>query len=566
MAAPHVAGLAAGMIGHYNMPAWATKATIIATAYDTGWGRNNAGWGKVDTLLAHYAINGGWSTWWWDQGTTGQVRYVDFTLAQTARRVRIVLTWPDPPAAAGASVARVHDVDLGLQWGTLTTNWSANMYSSSALQTVEVIEADNLPAGTYRVKVYSYNVGSVQPVAVTVKIIDGPLPPGITQTLETPHAVRPGDWFYAKAKAMAGSHVASSVYGSIALGAGLSLDGLWYARQGDPSSNLEWVWFPSPRDTTIGYYSPFAMNQGSIAAGYTRTLWWQVRAGSSEGTRSITYTVNSRNGGTGNVTRNVIVDGTPPTTDSPRFWYWLPGLRATTYCWTRDTLAGLNVDTAYYNYSRDGGTTWSGWIVTSCTGSTPTTDWQYMYADAVPFGQNSIARNRIAYAIADAAGNWAFSPVAAVWSPVSLQGTVQLQGPISMNYPITLEFRSLDGGGTFTRNITPDAAGNFNVPSLEPRRYTVHVKGRKWLARNVTIDLTATTSGGNLGFIFLPAGDANDDNSVDVFDLNLLVASFDASEGDASWNGGAADFNNDGAVDVLDLGLLISNFDQEGDP
>jgi hypothetical protein len=36
MATPHVAGLVAGMIGHYNFPAWATKAVILANVIDLG--------------------------------------------------------------------------------------------------------------------------------------------------------------------------------------------------------------------------------------------------------------------------------------------------------------------------------------------------------------------------------------------------------------------------------------------------------------------------------------------------------------------------------------------------
>ena len=61
MATPHVTGLAAGMIGHYNMPAWGTKATMIATAINLGLASSAQGRGKVDALLAHYWIDGGWA-------------------------------------------------------------------------------------------------------------------------------------------------------------------------------------------------------------------------------------------------------------------------------------------------------------------------------------------------------------------------------------------------------------------------------------------------------------------------------------------------------------------------
>ncbi|GIV15494.1 MAG: hypothetical protein KatS3mg022_0929 [Armatimonadota bacterium] len=68
MAAPHVAGLVAGMIGHYNMPAWATKSNIIANAIDLGHATTAQGRGKVDAMLSHYAVDGGWTTNWDSNG------------------------------------------------------------------------------------------------------------------------------------------------------------------------------------------------------------------------------------------------------------------------------------------------------------------------------------------------------------------------------------------------------------------------------------------------------------------------------------------------------------------
>ncbi|MCS6776181.1 MAG: dockerin type I domain-containing protein [Chloroherpetonaceae bacterium] len=61
----------------------------------------------------------------------------------------------------------------------------------------------------------------------------------------------------------------------------------------------------------------------------------------------------------------------------------------------------------------------------------------------------------------------------------------------------------------------------------------------------------------------LRAGDATDDNTVDLLDLDAFIAAFDACSGDASYST-APDFDGDGCVTNLDLDLLIRNFDQSG--
>lgn len=73
----------------------------------------------------------------------------------------------------------------------------------------------------------------------------------------------------------------------------------------------------------------------------------------------------------------------------------------------------------------------------------------------------------------------------------------------------------------------------------------------------VGIDTTFTTSD-------LRAGDANDDNQVDIADFGVLGANFGASgfvEGSPAWS---ADFNGDGVVNLADFALLQSNFGEVG--
>lgn len=89
------------------------------------------------------------------------------------------------------------------------------------------------------------------------------------------------------------------------------------------------------------------------------------------------------------------------------------------------------------------------------------------------------------------------------------------------------------------------------------------VKGAKWLRRQTVLDATSGDPSGIL--LSLRAGDANDDNAVDIADLLLLVGAYNQVAPSANYLE-AADFNCDNANDIADLTLLISNYNQFGDP
>lgn len=407
MAAPHVAGLAAGLIGHYNMPAWGTKAVMIASAINLGLDITAQGRGKVDGLLAHYWTDGGWSTSWSSIGATGELDYYDFNLSQAASQVRIALVWPDPPGGAGASVARVNDLDLRVQTtGALNTAWNTyNHSSSTAYDTVEFITIYNLPAGTYRIKVYGYNVSSSQPYAVCHKEIYGSPSPNLSLDMTTPYAVKPNQTFSAYGYATSGSYVASGVYGSFdPLVSGMTNQGLYYNRRSKPSTNDEWFYFDNPNPGTAGWYSPIGMNMGNIGDGRQRQLRWLVQAGAAEGTRNIRFNARSTNGGSGGVTNPVIVDGTLPTSVALRNMHWGADLKPDVVWSVRDVLSGLDVSTAWWRISTDGGATWQGWVNTTSSGSDGTTLGQTVTVNNVPFSQNN-ANNLIQFFILDMAGN-----------------------------------------------------------------------------------------------------------------------------------------------------------------
>jgi Dockerin type I domain len=62
---------------------------------------------------------------------------------------------------------------------------------------------------------------------------------------------------------------------------------------------------------------------------------------------------------------------------------------------------------------------------------------------------------------------------------------------------------------------------------------------------------------GNLGTLTLPAGDLNEDDRVNIFDLTIMGQRYGAS-------GSCADFNRNGTVDIFDLVLVAGNLGKYG--
>lgn len=144
----------------------------------------------------------------------------------------------------------------------------------------------------------------------------------------------------------------------------------------------------------------------------------------------------------------------------------------------------------------------------------------------------------------------------------TISGRITLQGAINQAQPLTFEFRPVAGGNSFTRSLTLNLDRTYQFNDIPPGKYVVRIKGTKWLAKVLTVDATnGSVTGVNTTLL---AADANNDNSVDVLDLDLLIQAFDAESNSPNWIEGA-DFNCDDIVDVLDLDLLIANFDRVGD-
>jgi len=71
----------------------------------------------------------------------------------------------------------------------------------------------------------------------------------------------------------------------------------------------------------------------------------------------------------------------------------------------KDNESGLDVSTAKYRYSTDGGSNWNGWFSCSCTGDDGTTSFENISVENVPFNQDSKDQNKIEFRIDDMCGN-----------------------------------------------------------------------------------------------------------------------------------------------------------------
>ena len=236
--------------------------------------------------------------------------------------------------------------------------------------------------------------------------------------------------------------MASGVYGAFSLlSSGMTNNGLWFNRRSKPSSADEWFWFPNPNGGGAGWYNPFGMAMGNLGRGYQRQMWWDVSSGASEGAKTIQFSARSTNGGSGTVNNSVIVDGTQPQSVAVRSMHWGADLKPDVVWSVRDVLSGLDVGTAYWRISTDGGATWQAWVNTSSTGSDGTTLGQTVTVNDVPFGQNS-ANNRIQFYIVDMAGNALYTtpetittgiPTALTISPTSIPQATSATGQVTLS-------------------------------------------------------------------------------------------------------------------------------------
>ena len=116
--------------------------------------------------------------------------------------------------------------------------------------------------------------------------------------------------------------------------------------------------------------------------------------------------------------------------------------------------------------------------------------------------------------------------------------------------------------GTQTVTINP-ADGSFSFTPNKSGSYDLEFKTAKSLSVLLSsVDTTVTKSGLALT---LPAGDSNNDNSVDSSDFGVLIGAFNTDKSiTGSGYDASVDFNYDGLIDSSDFGLLIGEFNNVG--
>jgi hypothetical protein len=137
-------------------------------------------------------------------------------------------------------------------------------------------------------------------------------------------------------------------------------------------------------------------------------------------------------------------------------------------------------------------------------------------------------------------------------TPDCVAGTVMLQG--------RSDYSGITIVSSSGAQATTDAAGKFTVSGGEP--LTARVPG--FLSATAGpgtaaahASATGDTSANSVGTITLLAGDLNQDDVINIFDLALIAGVLDSA--DAS-----ADLNADGVVNIMDVALIAGNYGQQG--
>lgn len=150
----------------------------------------------------------------------------------------------------------------------------------------------------------------------------------------------------------------------------------------------------------------------------------------------------------------------------------------------------------------------------------------------------------------------------------SLDGSVELQGRSaapSAQWVTELAVTLYQPGtATIVESFTvmTDSSGVFSITNLTPGSYDVAVKGANTL--QVIVPVTLLEGLNTQPFGVLLAGDANNNNLINLQDFSILSTTYNLVAGDTNYDA-RADFNGDGTVNLADFSLLSSNYNQQGE-
>ncbi|PNQ72127.1 hypothetical protein C1T31_13565 [Hanstruepera neustonica] len=183
--------------------------------------------------------------------------------------------------------------------------------------------------------------------------------------------------------------------------------------------------------------------------------------------------------------------------------------------------------------------------------------------DAFPLGDTTIT-----WIATDASGNISDSceQIVTVEIPeFTLQLNVSLQGrsDYSGNYDINLYSLGDLETPIYAFNVSASALGEIELPSsISQGEYKVLVKHPLYLQRVKTINVTENTI--EIYNDALLAGDVNNDNVVNIFDLGIFSGTYNLISGDTGFDA-RADFDNNLIINIFDLGLFSGNYQLFGE-
>lgn len=114
-------------------------------------------------------------------------------------------------------------------------------------------------------------------------------------------------------------------------------------------------------------------------------------------------------------------------------------------------------------------------------------------------------------------------------------------------------------------SIASNPPGTYSgtVTNIIPGTYDVYIKSWVHLQKKfAAVTLNPGTNTQDFSSVTLKAGDAIDNNRIDIYDYNKVVEHFGPRR---PAEGSIADFDLDDDVDIFDYNYLVSNFNQVGD-
>ncbi|WP_274475915.1 HYR domain-containing protein [Mangrovimonas aestuarii] len=136
---------------------------------------------------------------------------------------------------------------------------------------------------------------------------------------------------------------------------------------------------------------------------------------------------------------------------------------------------------------------------------------------------------------------------------VSLQGRLDYSGPYEITFYSTNDLIT----PAYVFNEVADSAGNLSLSSaISLDNYIIVLKYFLYLQRAESISIS---SNGTFNIEMLLAGDANNNNTINISDYGILEGSFGLSEGNTGYSPNA-DFNGDQTVNIIDFSLLSGNY------